>query len=104
MSRRIHYGYTASADATLKGVRMLRITDIQDNAVEWSTVPGCIIDTDTVHQYKLEKGDILIARTGGTIGKTFLIREIPVTAVFASYLIRVQSTHHVFDQYLKLFL
>ena len=76
----------------------------RDNAVEWSTVPGCNIDADTVDQYKLEKGDILIARTGGTIGKTFLVRDVPVTAVFASYLIRVQSTRQVFDEYLKLFL
>jgi type I restriction enzyme, S subunit len=28
ISRRIHYGFTASADADLKDVRMLRITDI----------------------------------------------------------------------------
>jgi hypothetical protein len=63
ISRRIHYGFTASADADLKDVRMLRITDIQDNAVDWSSVPGCVIDADKVDQYKLEKGDILIART-----------------------------------------
>ena len=104
ISRRIHYGFTASADANLKDVRMLRITDIQDNAVDWSSVPGCVIDGDNVEQYKLKKGDILIARTGGTIGKTFLIRDVSVTAVFASYLIRIQGTNYVFDEYLKLFL
>ena len=104
ISRRIHYGYTASADAALKDVRLLRITDIQNNAVDWSSVPGCLIGADEVDQYKLDKGDILIARTGGTIGKTFLVRDVPVTAVFASYLIRIQSTRHVFDEYLKLFL
>jgi type I restriction enzyme S subunit len=81
ISRRIHYGFTASANAALKDVRMLRITDIQDNGVDWSSVPGCLIDADEVEQYKLHKGDILIARTGGTIGKTFLVRNVPVTAV-----------------------
>lgn len=104
ISLRIHYGFTASADAALKDVRMLRITDIQDNAVNWHTVPGCAIDIKNVDQYKLKKGDILIARTGGTIGKTFLVRDVPVTAVFASYLIRIQGTRHVFDEFLKLFL
>ena len=104
ISRSVHYGYTASADATLKDVRMLRITDIQGNAVDWETVPGCVIDRLSVDQYRLAKGDILIARTGGTIGKTFLVDEVPVTAVFASYLIRVQGTSNVFDQFLKLFL
>jgi type I restriction enzyme S subunit len=83
---------------------MLRITDIQDNAVDWSTVPGCAIEPGLVDQYKLHRGDILIARTGGTIGKTFLVRNAPVTAVFASYLIRVQGTGDVFDEFLKAFL
>ncbi|WP_370374914.1 restriction endonuclease subunit S [Candidatus Chloroploca sp. Khr17] len=104
VSRRIHYGFTASANAALKEVRMLRITDIQDNSVDWLNVPGCVINKENVNQYKLEKGDILIARTGGTIGKTFLVRDIPVTAVFASYLIRIQGTKYVFDEYLKCFL
>lgn len=104
ISRRIHYGYTASADAALKDVRMLRITDIQDNAVDWDAVPGCVIDAELVDQYRLERGDILIARTGGTIGKTFLVGDVPLAAVFASYLIRVQGTPNVFDQFLKIFL
>jgi type I restriction enzyme S subunit len=67
-------------------------------------VPGCEISEREVDQYKLEQGDILIARTGGTIGKTFLVRQIPVTAVFASYLIRVQGSSELYDQYVKLFL
>src|SRR5258708_6552240 len=82
ISRRIHYGYTASADVALKDVRMLRITDIQENAVDWPSVPGCLIEPDSVEQYRLQKGDILIARTGGTIGKTFLVGDVPLTAVF----------------------
>jgi type I restriction enzyme, S subunit len=103
ISRRIHYGYTASAVAALEDVRLLRITDIQGGDVDWQSVPGCVIDPSEVDQYKLEKGDVLIARTGGTIGKTFLVRDTPVTAVFASYLIRIQCTRHVFDEYIKLF-
>ncbi|MGX8007818.1 restriction endonuclease subunit S [Mesorhizobium sp. ORM8.1] len=104
ISRRIHYGYTASADTALKDVRMLRITDIHENAVDWQSVPGCLIDPKSIGQYRLAKGDILIARTGGTIGKTFLVGEVPVLAVFASYLIRVQGMSNVLDQFLKLFL
>ena len=104
ISRKIHYGFTASANQSIKDVRLLRITDIQNNSVQWSSVPGCEISEREVCQYKLEQGDILIARTGGTIGKTFLVRQIPVTAVFASYLIRVQGSSELYDQYLKLFL
>jgi len=104
LSRRIHYGFTASANKSITDVRLLRITDIQDNSVDWDSVPGCEISVGEVEQYKLGKGDILIARTGGTVGKTFLVRHVPVTAVFASYLIRVQGSCELYDQYLKLFL
>jgi type I restriction enzyme M protein len=104
ISRKIHYGYTASANSSLTDVRLLRITDIQNNCVDWPSVPGCEISNTEVDQYRLERGDILIARTGGTIGKTFLVSEVPVTAVFASYLIRVQKAAAINDEYLKLFL
>jgi type I restriction enzyme M protein len=104
LSNKIHYGYTASADKSLTEVRLLRITDIQDNMVDWATVPGCVIATKDVGQYELQKGDILIARTGGTIGKTFLVDAMPVRSVFASYLIRVQGSSELYDRYLKLYL
>ena len=45
----------------------------------------------------------MIARTGGTIGKSFLVIELPVVAVFASYLIRVQSSPEIYARYLKFF-
>lgn len=101
---RIQYGFTASAKREIKDVRLLRITDIQDNSVNWNSVPGCEIAEDDVAQFKLERGDILVARTGGTVGKTYLMREVPVLAVFASYLIRIQGASALIDRYLKLFL
>jgi type I restriction enzyme, S subunit len=104
ISRRIHYGFTASANESLKTIRFLRITDIQNNSVDWSSVPGCEITEEEVAQYRLDENDILIARTGGTIGKTYLVRNIPVTAVFASYLIRVKPSAKLHAQYLKIFL
>jgi type I restriction enzyme, S subunit len=101
---RIQYGYTASANPSLQEVRLLRITDIQDNRVRWESVPGCDISSEQVDQYLLADGDVLIARTGGTIGKSFLVEDIPLRAVFASYLIRIQGSRKLFDRYLKLFL
>ena len=104
ISRKIHYGYTASANRMIESVRLLRITDIQDNRVDWFSVPGCEIEEKVLPKFKLERGDVLIARTGGTIGKSFLVQDVPVTAVFASYLIRIQGSHEIHDRYLKLFL
>lgn len=56
---------TASG-AQSSALSFLGITDIQDNTVNWSSVPGCLIEADQIDQYKLHKGAILIARTGGT--------------------------------------
>ena len=104
ISRKIHYGFTASANQEIDNVRLLRITDIQNNKVEWQSVPGCEINNEVLPNFKLESGDILIARTGGTIGKSFLVTELPVIAVFASYLIRVQVSHSICVRYIKLVL
>ena len=104
ISRKIHYGFTASANKMTDAVRLLRITDIQDNSVDWFSVPGCEIGEKALPQFKLEKGDIVVARTGGTIGKSFLVQDVPVAVVFASYLIRVQGSHEIYGRYLKLFL
>ena len=103
ISRKIHYGLTASANNMIDVVRLLRITDIHKNSVDWVSVPGCEIDEKAIPQFKLEKGDILVARTGGTIGKSFLVQDVPAVVVFASYLIRVQGSHEMYDRYLKLF-
>jgi type I restriction enzyme S subunit len=104
ISYTIHYGYTASANQNLTEVRLLRITDIQNNKVNWETVPGCEIDNNKLEGYKLNNGDLLIARTGGTIGKSYLVENLSVCAVFASYLIRIISSYLIFPNYLKIFL
>jgi type I restriction enzyme, S subunit len=103
-TRRIHYGYTAKSNSDITSVRLLRITDIQNDAVDWESVPGCEITDKETAQYKLLPGDILIARTGGTVGKSFLVGNIDVTSVFASYLIRLEKLEEMYPLYLKVFL
>jgi type I restriction enzyme S subunit len=100
----IQYGYTASADPSATEIRMLRITDIQNNRVDWPSVPGCQIEQGEAEKYLLSPNDILIARTGGTIGKSFIVPDAPVKSVFASYLIRVTPPRSLAAQYVKIFL
>ncbi len=100
----VQYGYTASADSSFKNLKFLRITDIQNGHVNWSTVPGCRIDEKAIDSYKLNNGDLLIARTGGTIGKSFLIYDLPVQSIFASYLIRIVPSSFMLPKYMKYFL
>ncbi|MDB9345315.1 restriction endonuclease subunit S [Nodularia spumigena CS-586/05] len=89
ISNTIHYGYSASASQEVTGVKLLRITDIQNNSVNWDAVPYCTIDEIKKSQYLLKEGDLVFARTGATVGKSYLIRSYIPQAVFASYLIRI---------------
>ena len=99
----IHYGYTTSASS--KGThKLLRITDIQNNKVSWNDVPFCSLSEKEAENYTLKKGNIVIARTGGTIGKSFLINNIQEQSVFASYLIRIVLLSHVYEKYISYYL
>ena len=100
----IDYGVTASADfANLTGPKLLRITDLKVDGVDWNRVPNCdISDADERHSL-LRDGDIVVARTGGTVGKSFLI-QTPPRSVNASYLLRVRPrVDRVLPEYLHQF-
>lgn len=86
----VEYGVTASATWEPRGPKFLRITDIQDGAVDWDLVPWCECNSRSASNARLAPGDIVFARTGATTGKSFLIRDCPPESVFASYLIRVR--------------
>ena len=47
---------------------MLRITDIVPNTINWGRVPFCPIEESDEQKYLLSEGDILVARTGATVG------------------------------------
>ena len=83
----ISYGYTASAANEQLGPKLLRITDIVPDQINWELVPYCKIDINNKEKYLLSKGDIVIARTGATTGYNKIIKD-NIEAVFASYLIR----------------
>ena len=103
VSFQIQYGYNAPAQD--KGrIRMVRITDIQNNKVVWNTVPYCDIDEESISEYLLCPNNILFARTGGTVGKSFLVETVEEEAVFAGYLIRTSFSSHISAKYMKFFM
>ena len=102
ISSSINYGVSESAKVTGK-YRLLRITDIQDGKVSWESVPFTDYPEDKAKAFELSDGDILFARTGATVGKSYLVESAPNNAIFASYLIRVQYSHSVIPQYIKFF-
>jgi len=99
----IQYGYTEKARQERVGPRFLRITDIQDDSVSWEDVPFCVIDDDDKEKYLLRHGDLVFARTGATVGKSFLIRGAIPESVFASYLIRVRLRSDIDPKYISYF-
>ena len=99
----IQYGYNAPAKQC-GCIRMVRISDIHENLVTWTTVPFCDIDELDISTYLLQPNDILFARTGGTVGKSFLVRDVPYEAIYAGYLIRTRYSALLCPQYLKYFM
>jgi type I restriction enzyme S subunit len=99
----IQYGYTESSSKEVVGPKFLRITDIQDNKVKWSSVPYCKISNSEKIKYLLKDGDLVFARTGATVGKSFLIKGEFPESVFASYLIRVRFPKEISDFYIWYF-
>ncbi|MDD5095839.1 MAG: restriction endonuclease subunit S [Dehalococcoidia bacterium] len=86
----IDYGYTASATLDEVGPKFLRITDIVPDIIDWSTVPYCLIEEDRLAKFRLVEGDIVIARTGATVGYAKRLHRRFPEAVFASYLVRLR--------------
>ena len=103
ISESIQYGYNAPAKENGR-IKMVRISDIQDNKVLWDTVPFCDIDEESIETYLLKQNDILFARTGGTVGKSYLVKEVPKDAIYAGYLIRTRYSNNLSPEYLKFFM
>lgn len=87
------YGFTASAQET-GDQRFLRITDIN----QWGKLSphgAKYVDaTDAGLDCIVEPGDLLMARTGATYGKTMLVKS-DEPAVYASFLIRIRFNESV---------
>jgi len=81
------YGFTDTAKE--KGeFRFIRITDISSNGQLLSQNKKYIESSKEAQKYFLKKGDLLVARTGATFGKTLLFNS-DEPSIFASFLIRL---------------
>lgn len=67
----------------------IRITDISDDGEFISENPVSVENKNSV-QYYLNKGDIVFARTGASVGKSYLYNPKDGPLVFAGFLIRVR--------------
>lgn len=91
----INYGMNAAAKEFDGKNIYLRITDIDEanrTFIENNKVsPDATLD----EKYRLQKGDILFARTGASVGKSFYFSDENRPFYFAGFLIRVRLKDHV---------
>ena len=67
--------------------RYIRITDIDELG---NLIDGLGATAENFEeQYILNEGDILFARSGATVGKTYLHKSLPYQCFFAGYMIRI---------------
>ena len=84
---KLEYGYSESAKNNGE-YRYIRITDIsEDGLLKYDEIKYVNLNEKS-KKYILKKGDVLVARTGATYGKTLYFDE-EIKAIFAGYLIRL---------------
>lgn len=95
----LQYGANESAESENKGwPRYIRITDISDTGrLKDETFKS--LAPEKAKDYMLEKGDILFARSGATVGKTYIFKE-DYPACFAGYLIKARCNHKLLPEFL----
>ncbi|WP_180054315.1 MULTISPECIES: restriction endonuclease subunit S [unclassified Acinetobacter] len=80
----------AAEDDNPNNPRYIRITDMNnDGSLDPNTFRS--LPHHIAENYLLEDGDILLARSGATVGKSFLFKDEFGTSCFAGYLIRARS-------------
>lgn len=86
------YGVNAAAVPYDGATKYLRITDIDPGAGEFGTgeVTSPDVDRRTADDFLLEDGDLVFARTGATVGRSYLYREGVGRTVWAGFLIRAK--------------
>lgn len=86
------YGLNAAAKEYDGENKYIRITDIDDNTHEFlsDSLTSPDIDLTGAENYKLTKGDILFARTGASVGKSYIYRDYDGLVYYAGFLIRAR--------------
>lgn len=95
----LKYGANEPAESENKNYpRYIRITDIDSNGnLKDETFKS--LEPAKATEYLLEKGDVLFARSGATVGKTYIFNE-PYEACFAGYLIKASCSSCLIPQFL----
>jgi type I restriction enzyme S subunit len=92
LAQTFKYGLNAAATDFDGENKYLRITDIDDETHEFKTDALTTPDVDLAmaENYRLKNGDVLFARTGASVGKTYHYKDSDGLVYFAGFLIRAR--------------
>ena len=92
LSSSFEYGLNAAAKEYDGENKYIRITDIDDDSREFKQEDITSPDTDlsSAENYKLSEGDILLARTGASVGKSYIYKASDGLVYYAGFLIRAR--------------
>ena len=99
------YGVNAAAVPFFESLpTYIRITDINDDG-QFASRARVSVDIDATDKQYLEDGDIVLARTGASVGKSYRYREEDGRLVYAGFLIRVRpNPERLLSQFLAAYL
>lgn len=102
LTNNFKYGINAAATPYDGQNKYLRITDIDDTTrvfmQENLTTPGT--DLTCCNEYIMQDGDIVIARTGASVGKSYIYHEKDGKVYFAGFLIRMRLNDDVDKEFI----
>ena len=92
LSSSFEYGLNAAAKEYDGENKYIRITDIDDDSREFKQKDITSPDTDSssAENYRLSEGDILFARTGASVGKSYIYKASDGLVYYAGFLIRAR--------------
>jgi type I restriction enzyme S subunit len=99
------YGINAAAVPLVGSLPVyIRITDISEGGY-FRPKEKVGVDSSLSYLYKLNKGDLVLARTGASVGKSYLYRDIDGELVYAGFLIKISpNTKKLSSEYLSHYL
>jgi type I restriction enzyme S subunit len=95
------YGLNASAKEFDGKNKYLRITDIDESSRQFleKELTSPETNLDLADNFKLEYGDILFARTGASVGKSYIYQKKDGNVYYAGYLIRVRVKQTYYPEF-----
>ncbi len=106
VSQNVRYGSSARAATEIDGVPILRMGNIKEGSLDFSSLKFLPLEHEEFPSLLLEPGDLLFNRTNSAelVGKSAVYHGVPSPLTFASYLICVRLVKDCSPDYLCYFI